>query len=179
MAEFRQNWAATVNQNPVDRESNAIILLSTLQWMMSLSWWLKCVPDLQYQLLCYHTQLPWDSPMFVAASKSPTLIPDLIRLNKWEGMKLWTTICWVHEQDLRQLQKDQLETVARKHVSLGDNKSFKAITEAQERIQVDLRMYEREPGNSEAKKLRVRKEGMDRLKGRLRLPVAPQLGTIA
>jgi hypothetical protein len=48
---------------------------------------------------------------------------------------------------LGQLQKDQLEAVARKHVSLADNKeSFKAITEAQERIQVDLRMYEKEPG---------------------------------
>jgi hypothetical protein len=179
MAEFCQNWATTVNQNPVDRESNAIVLLSTLLWMMSSSRWLKCIPDLQYQLLRYHAQLPWDSPMLTAAFKSPTLIPDLIGLNKREGMKLWTTICWIHEQDLGQLQKDQLETVARKHVSLADNKeSFKAIAEAQERIQVDLRMYEREPGNREAKKLRARKEGMDRSKGRLR-QVAPQLGTIA
>ena len=72
-----------------------------------------------------------------------------------------------------------METVARKHMSLADNKeSFKAITEAQERIRVDLRMYEREPGNSKAKKLRARKEGMDRSKGRLR-QVAPQLGTIS
>jgi hypothetical protein len=39
-------------------------------------------------------------------------------------------------------------------------------------------MYEREPGNSKAKKLRARKEGMDRSKGRLR-QVAPQLGTIS
>jgi hypothetical protein len=179
MTEFCQNWAATVNQNPVDRESNAIVLLSTLLWMMSSSRWLKCIPDLQYQLLRYHAQLPWDSPMLAAAFKSPTLIPDLIRLNGREGMKLWTTICWIHEQDLWQLQKDQLETIVRKHVSLADNKeSFKAITEAQERIQVDLRMYEREPGNCEAKKLRARKEGMDRSKGRLR-QVAPQLGTIA
>jgi hypothetical protein len=179
MTEFFQNWAVTVNQNPVDRESNAIVLLSTLLWMMSSSRWLKCIPDLQYQLLRYHAQLPWDSPMLAAAFKSPSLILDLIGLNKREGMKLWTTICWIHEQDLEQLQKDQLETVARKHVSLADNKeSFKAITEAQERIQVDLRMYEREPGNREAKKLRARKEGMDRSKGRLR-QVAPQLGTIA
>jgi hypothetical protein len=179
MADFCQNWAATVNQNPVDRESNAIILLSTLLWMMSSSRWLKCIPDLQYQLLRYHAQLPWDSPMFAAAFESPTLMPDLIGLNKREGMKVWTTICWIHEQDLGQLQKDQLETVARKHVSLADNKeSFKAITEAQERIQVDLRTYEKEPGNSEAKMLRARKEGMDRPKGRLR-QVAPQLGTIA
>jgi len=179
MVQFCQNWATTVNQNPVDRDSNAIILLSTLLWMMSSSHWLKCVPDLQYQLLRYHAQLPWDSPMLMAAFKSPTLIPDLIGLNKREGLKLWTTICWIHEQDLLQLQKDQLETVSRKHVSLADNKeSFKAITEAQERIQVNLRLYEKEPGNPEAKKLRARKEGMDRSKGRLR-QVAPQLGTIA
>jgi hypothetical protein len=179
MAEFCQNWAATVNQNPVDRESNVIVLLSTLLWMMSSSQWLKCILDLQYQLLCYHAQLPWDSPMLTAVLKSPSLIPDLIGLNKREGMKLWTTICWIHEQDLGRLQKDQLETIARKHMSLADNKeSFKVITEAQERIHVNLRMYEREPGNSEAKKLRARKEGMDRLKGRLR-QVAPQLRTIA
>jgi hypothetical protein len=64
-------------------------------------------------------------------------------------------------------------------VGLAENKeSFKAITEAQERIQVDLRLYEKEPGNPEAKKLRARKEGMDRSKGRLR-QAAPQLGTIA
>ena len=179
MVEFCQNWAATTNQNPVDRESNTIILLSTLLWMTSSSRWLKCTPDLQCQLLHYHAQLPWDSPMLAAVFKSPTLILDLVGLNKREGMKLWTTIYWIHEQDLGQPQKDQLETVARKHVSLADNKeSFEAITEAHERIQVDLRMYEREPGNSEAKKLRARKEGMDRLKGRLR-QVAPQLGTIA
>jgi len=178
MVQFCQNWAATVNQNPVDRDSNAIVLLSTLLWMMSSSQWLKCIPDLQYQLLRYHTQLPWDSPMLAAAFKSPTLIQDLIGLNKREGLKLWTTICWVHEQDLPQRQKDHLETVARKHVGLADNKeSFKAITEAQERIDVDLRLYEKEPGNSEAKKLRARKEGMDRSKGRLR-QAAPQLGTI-
>ena len=178
MVQFCQNWATTVNQNPVDRDSNAIILLSTLLWMMSSSQWLKCIPDLQYQLLRYHTQLPWSSPMLMAAFKSPTLIPDLISLNKREGLKLWTTICWIHEQDLPQLQKDQLETVSRKHVGLADNKeSFKAITEVQERIQVDLRLYEKEPGNPEAKKLRTRKEGMDRSKGRLR-QVAPQLGVI-
>jgi len=179
MVQFCQNWAITVNQNPVDRDSNAIVLLSTLLWMMSSSQWLKCIPDLQYQLLRYHAQLPWNSPMLMAAFKSQTLIPDLISLNKREGLKLWTTICWIHEQDLPQLQKDQLETVSRKHVGLADNKeSFKAITEAQERILVDLRLYEKEPGNPEAKKLRARKEGMDRSKGRLR-QVAPQLGTIA
>lgn len=179
MVQFCQNWAMTVNQNPVDRGSNVIILLSTLLWMMSSSHWLKCVPDLQYQLLRYHAQLPWDSPMLMAAFKSPTLIPDLISLNKREGLKLWTTICWIHEQDLAQLQKDHLESVSRKHVGLADNKEmFKAITEAQERIEVDLRSYEKEPGNPEAKKLRARKEGMDRSKGRLRV-VAPQLGTIA
>lgn len=179
MSQFCQNWATTVNQNPVDQDNNAIILLSTLLWMMSSSQWLKCIPDLQYQLLRYHAQLPWNSPMLEAAFKSPKLIPDLISLNKREGLKLWTTICWIHEQDLPQLQKDQLETVSRKHVGLADNKeSFKAITEAQERIQVDLRLYEKEPGNPEAKKLRARKEGMDRSKGRLR-QVAPQLGTIA
>ena len=179
MDQFCQNWASTVNQNPVDRDSNAIVLLSTLLWMMSSSRWLKCVPDLQYQLLRYHAQLPWDSPMLTAAFKSPTLIPDLISLNKREGLKLWTTICWIHEQDLPQLQKEQLETVSRKHVGLADNKeSFKAIMEAQERIQVDLRLYEKEPGNPEAKKLRARKEGMDRSKGRLR-QAAPQLGAIA
>ena len=178
MVQFCQNWAATVNQNPVDRDSNTIVLLSTLLWMMSSSQWLKCIPDLQYQLLRYHAQLRWDSPMLMAALKSPTLIPDLIGLNKREGLKLWTTICWIHEQDLPQRQKDQLETVARKHVSLADNKeSFKAITEAQEIIDVDLRLYEKEPGNPLAKKLRARKEGMDRSKGRLR-QVAPQLGTI-
>ena len=116
--------------------------------------------------------------MLMATLESPTLIPDLIGLNKREGLKLWTTICWIHEQDLPQRQKDQLETVARKHVSLADNKeSFKAITEAQEIIDVDLRLYEKEPGNPLAKKLRARKEGMDRSKGRLR-QVAPQLGTI-
>lgn len=179
MVQFCQNWAATVNQNPVDRDTNAVILLSTLLWMMSSSQWLKCIPDLQYQLLRYHAQLPWDSPMLMAAFKSPTLIPELNRLNKREGLKLWTTICWIHEQDLPQDQKEQLENVSRKHVGLADNKeSFKAITEAQERIQVDLRLYEKEPGNPEAKKLRARKEGMDRSKGRLR-QVAPQLGTIA
>ena len=179
MVQFCQNWAATVNQNPVDRDKNAIILLSTLLWMMSSSQWLKCIPDLQYQLLRYHTQLPWNSPMLTAAFKSPTLIPDLISLNKREGLKLWTTICWIHEQDLGQPQKDQLEKVSRKHVGLADNReSFKAITEAQERIQMDLRLYEKEPGNAEAKKLRARKEGMDRSKGRLR-QVAPQLGAIA
>lgn len=178
MVQFCQNWAATVNQNPVEQDNNAIVLLSTLLWMMSSSHWLKCIPDLQYQLLRYHAQLPWDSPMLMAAFKSPTLIPDLNGLNKREGLKLWTTICWIHEQDLPQRQKDQLETVARKHVSLADNKeSFKAITEAQERISVDLRLYDKEPGNPEAKKLRARKEGMDRSKGRLR-QVAPQLGTI-
>jgi len=58
MVQFCQNWAATVNQNPVDRDSNAIVLLSTLLWMMSSSQWLKCIPDLQYQLLRYHNQLP-------------------------------------------------------------------------------------------------------------------------
>ena len=179
MGQFCRNWAATVNQNPVDRDNNAIILLSTLLWMMSSSQWLKCIPDLQYQLLRYHTQLPWNSPMLAAAFKSPTLIPDLISLNKREGLKLWTTICWIHEQDLGQTQKDQLEKVSRKHVGLAENKeSFKAITEAQERIEVDLRLYEKEPGNGEAKKLRARKEGMDRSKGRLR-QVAPQLGAIA
>ena len=100
--------------------------------------------------------------MLAAAFESPTLIPDLIRLNKREGLKLWTPICWIHEQDLGQLQKDQLETVVRKHVNLADNKeSFMAIPEAQERIQVNLRMYEKEPGNREAKKLRVRKEGRE------------------
>ena len=86
--------------------------------------------------------------MFTAALESPTLIPDLIGPNKREGLKLWTTICWIHEQDLPHRQKDQLETIARKCVSLADNKkSFKAITEAQERIEVDLRLYKKEPWN--------------------------------
>ena len=66
--------------------------------------------------------------MLTAAFKSPTLIPDLISLNKREGWKLWTTICWIHEQDLVQPQKDQLGRVSRKYVGLADNKeSFKAI----------------------------------------------------
>ena len=116
--------------------------------------------------------------MLTAAFKSPTLIPDLISLNKQEGLKLWT-ICWIHEQDLAQARKDQLQKVSRKHVGLADNKeSFKAITEAQERIQTDLRLHEKEPGNAEAKKLRARKEGVDRSKGRLR-QIPPQLGAIA
>ena len=56
--------------------------------------------------------------------------------------------------------------MSRKHLGFADIKeSFKAITGAQERIQM-------EPGNAEAKKLRARKEGMDRSKGRLR-QVAP------
>ena len=100
--------------------------------------------------------------MLMATLESPTLIPDLIGLNKREGLKLWTTICWIHEQDLPQRQKGQLETFARKHVSLTDNKeSFKAITEARERIEVDLRLYEEGPEDPEAKKLGARKGGMD------------------
>ena len=35
----------------------------------------------------------------------------------------------------------------------------------QERIQVDLRLYEKEPGNAKAKKLRTREEEVDRSKG--------------
>ena len=179
MNQFCQNWATTANQNPLDRESNAIILLSTLLWMMSSSHWLKYIPELQFQLLRYHARLPWDSPMLMAAFKCRTLITDLIALNKREGLKLWTTICWIHEQDIPQHQREQLEMVSKKHVGLADNKeTFKAITEAQEMIQVELRQYELEPGNPVAKKLRARKEGMDRSKGRLRL-VAPQLGAIA
>ena len=117
--------------------------------------------------------------MPAAAFKSPTLIPDLISLNERDGLTLWTTICWIHEQDLGQPQRDQLEKVSRKHVGLADNKeSFKAITDAQEWIQVDLRLYEKEPGNAEGKKLRARKEGMDQSKGRLR-QIAPRLGAIA
>ena len=69
-----------------------------------------------------------------------------------------------------------METVSRKHVSLADNKElFKAIAEAQERIEVDLRLYEKELGNPEAKKLRARKEGMDRSKGRLSLQAGLRL----
>ena len=75
--------------------------------MMSSPQWLRSIPDLQLQLLPYYTQLHWNSPMLTAAFKSPTLIPDLISLNKREGLKLWT-ICWVHEQDLAQPRKDQL-----------------------------------------------------------------------
>ena len=93
-----------------------------------------------------------------------------------EGLKLWTTILWIHEQDLTQAQRDQLEKVSREHVGLADNKvSFKAIAETQERIRMVLRLYEKERGNVEAKKLRARKEGMDRSKGRPR-QVTPQLG---
>ena len=43
---------------------------------------------------------------------------------------------------------------------------------------MDLRLYGKEPGNVEARKLRGRKEGMDWSKGRLR-QVAPHLGAIA
>ena len=69
-----------------------------------------------------------------------------------------------------------METVSRKHVSLADNKElFKAIAEAQERIEVDLRLYEKELWNPEAKKLRARKEGMDRSKGRLSLQAGLRL----
>ena len=117
--------------------------------------------------------------MLAAAFKSLMLIPDLISLNKWEGLKLWTMICWINKQDLAQTQRDQLEKLSRKHVGLAENKElFKAIMEVQERILVDLRLYEKEPGNAEAKELRARKEGMDLLKGRLG-QVAPQLGVIA
>ena len=52
VVQLRQNRAATVNQSPVDRDNNAI---STLLRMMSSSQWLKSIPDLQYQLLRYHT----------------------------------------------------------------------------------------------------------------------------
>ena len=76
-----------------------------------------------------------------------------------------------------QTQKDQLEKVSRQHLGLVDNKElFRAITEAQERVEVDLRLYEKEPMNVEAQ--RLRKEEMYWLKGRLRL-VVPQLGVIA
>lgn len=31
--------------------------------------------------------------MFMAAFKSPMLMPDLIEFNEREGLELWTTIC--------------------------------------------------------------------------------------
>ena len=61
-----------------------------------------------------------------------------------------------------QTQKDWLEKVSKKHLGLVDNKElFRIIMEAQERVEVDLRLYEKEPMNVEAQRLRVRKEGMD------------------
>ena len=57
-----------------------------------------------------------------------------------------------------QSQKDQLETVTRKRVSIADGEeSIKAIAEAQEKVQADLRLYEKEPGNPEGKKLGTKK----------------------
>ena len=44
--------------------------------------------------------------MLTVAFKPPTLIPDLISFNKREGLKLWTTICWIREQDLAQPRGD-------------------------------------------------------------------------
>ena len=75
--------------------------------------------------------------------------------------------CWaqqavgseVVDSNSPQSQKDRLETVTRKRVSFADGEeSIKAIlTEARERIQADLRLYEKEPGNYEGKKLRILK----------------------
>ena len=60
-----------------------------------------------------------------------------------------------------QTQKDQLKKVVRKYLGLADNKElFRVITKAQERVEVDLRPYEKEPMNVEAQRLRARKEGM-------------------
>jgi len=165
MVQFCHDWAAAVSQNPVDRDANSIILLNTLLWMISSCQWLKSVLDLRYQLLRCRVRLPWDSPMLVAVFRSSTLIPDLVGLNKQEGYKLWTTFCWIHEQDLPQPLKDRLETVLRKHVGPADNKKlFKAIAEAREMIRVDPRLCEEGPGNPEVKKLRTRKEQMNWLK---------------
>ena len=70
-----------------------------------------------------------------------------------------------------------MEKVLRKHLGLVDNQElFRVIMEVQERVEVNLRLYEKEPMNVEAQ--RLRKEGMDWLKGRLR-QVVPQLGVIA
>ena len=98
--------------------------------------------------------------MLAAAFKLPTLISDPILLNRREGLKLWTTIYWIHEQDLAQPQKDQLERVSRKMWVLRITRSrlLKAVAGARERIQMYLRLYEQEPGNAEANKLRSRKE---------------------
>ena len=59
--------------------------------------------------------------MLTAAFQSSRLVSDLIGLNKREGLKLSTAICWIHERDLPQLQKDRLEVVERKDVSAADN----------------------------------------------------------
>ena len=85
MVQCFQNWASTVNQNPVDQGNSAVVLISILLWMMSSSQWLNHILDLQYQLLCYHIQLPLNSPTFTAAFSLPTLIPDPTPPNKWEG----------------------------------------------------------------------------------------------
>ena len=166
VVKFCQNLAVPVDQSPVDRDSNTIVLLTTLLWMMSLNL-IDSIPDSQYQLLCHHTKLPWGSPMLVAALEAP-IFSELSR--PWqEGLKLWTAICWIHEQDLPQLQRDMLGTVTRQRMSPVDNReSFEAIIEAQERIKDKLRLYENEPGNPKANELRARKEGMDCSKERLR-----------
>ena len=61
------------------------------------------------------------------------------------------TVRWIHEQDLEQPHKDQLEKVSRKHAGHADNKEpFQAIMQAQEGVRVDFKLYEKEPGNAEA-----------------------------
>ena len=50
------------------------------------------------------------------------------------------------DYDSPQPQMGQLETVTRKQLSIVDGEEpFKAITETQERIQADLRSYEKKP----------------------------------
>jgi hypothetical protein len=62
------------------------------------------------------------------------------------------------DYDSPQPQKgQQLETVMRKQLCIVDGEKSPKATETQERIQADLRSYEKEPWNPEEKKLRAKK----------------------